>query len=192
MGLILETLADVDPELDRAYWIYLLNYGLESEIASAIKANFWEIAERTSQSRSAIVAGTSRHFDSEVLRWDHVFGLDGKQHLPALLIARRNPHELAILRKGEYTPEDEFLLIPLRSLASTGDEALAVLNSVLSDVEAAKPLSEFAINSRMKPHPEAHAAPVLVLQPNFMGLGLNLNELGSRIKARFTKQKEPS
>jgi len=178
MGLVVESLAEVSPDLYRSYWVYLLNYGLESNLAEAIKGNFVEIAQRTSKSQAAFVMGASRHFDDELLRWDRVFGLSGDEHLPALLVTTKNPHEFMNFDWHADMDEHEFILVPLRKLGSCGDDAVAVLNSVLRDVESKKPLSEFNIRSRLATHslPKV-AGKVLVLQPNFMGLGVDLKEL---------------
>lgn len=178
MGLIVESLAEISPELERKYWIYLLNYGLQSELADAIKRNFVEIAQRTSKSQSVLIMGASRHFDDEVLRWDRVFGLSGDEHLPAILITTKNPHEFREHNWDRDRNEHEYILVPLRKLGATGDDAVAVLNSILRDVEASKPLAEFAIRSRLQERslPQT-VGKVLVLQPNFFGLGVDLKEV---------------
>ncbi|MCC6685866.1 MAG: hypothetical protein IT205_02615 [Fimbriimonadaceae bacterium] len=183
MGLVIESLVEVRPDIERAYWVYLLNYGLAESMAEAIKQNFVAIAERMSQSQSVIVMGTSKHFSDEVLNWHHVFGLSGDEYLPALLISTRNPHDF---NEGHVSPAidgNDYLLIPLRQVATTGTDAVAIMNSILTDIENKTPLAEFSVLQRL---PAQEAGPqwgkTLVLKPSFMGVGLDLGELYNSIK----------
>lgn len=182
MGLVIESLVEVRPELERNYWIYLLNYGLEEELANAIKANFVQVAERTSKSRSVILMGTSRHFSDEVLSWHRVFGMSGDEYLPALLISTRNPHDFHEGRVDPKSDDQDYILVPLRKVATTGSDAVAILNSILMDIEQASPLGDFAIQKKLiaqQVGPDWGKA--VVLKPTFMGVGLDLQELWKNI-----------
>lgn len=188
MGLAVDSLAEISPDLERRYWVYLLNYGLQSGMVDAIRQNFVEIAQRTSKSKAVLILGSSRHFDSEVLSWRRVFGLSGDEHLPALLITTKNPHEFASFDWPRDEDQHEFVLVPLRALGSTGDDAVAALNSILRDIEERTPLADFAIRDRLAEKGRQANAKILVLQPNFAGIGVDLLELYDATRRYFRRK----
>lgn len=92
MGLYVHSLGEIPTRTDRAYYVYLLDYGWEESLGNAVRANLPKMADVASRSNSVVIHGTRGvHFEDEVLSWHRVNGQDAKDILPAILVTTRHP-----------------------------------------------------------------------------------------------------
>jgi hypothetical protein len=90
--LYVHSLGEIPQSAERAYYIYLLDYGWEEDLAGAVRANLPKMADLASRSNAVVIHGPRGvHFEDEVLSWHHVNGQDAKDILPALLVTTRHP-----------------------------------------------------------------------------------------------------
>jgi hypothetical protein len=75
MGLMIHSLAEYPLEVERAYYIYLLDYGWHEPLGEAIYQNFGKIADLASRREAVVMRGiVGVHFADEVLSWHQVNG----------------------------------------------------------------------------------------------------------------------
>lgn len=92
MGLYIHSLGEIPTGTERAYYIYLLDYGWKEALGNAVRANLLRMADMASRSNAVVIHGPRGvHFEDEVLSWHRVNGQDAKDILPAILITTRHP-----------------------------------------------------------------------------------------------------
>lgn len=185
MGLIISALREIPSDINRKCWIYLLDYGLNSEVSEALRKNFVHFAERSSEASSVVVLGSSRHVQNDILSWHRVFGLPGDKHLPALLVCTVNPNALMDDRINADALADQghkAILIPLSGKEITVEGALLLVDSVFDKI-VQNDLDAIFATHRVE-ETSASTTPVLMLEPNISGIGINLNELWRRLSNR--------
>jgi hypothetical protein len=108
MGLYVHSLGEIPIGAERAYYVYLLDYGWEEPLGSAVRANLARMADLASRSDAVVIHGPRGvHFEDEVLSWHRVNGEDAGDILPAILITTRHPstfrESFKILRSARRT-----------------------------------------------------------------------------------------
>src|ERR1700678_3505460 len=92
MGLYVHSLGEIPTGTERAYYVYLLDYGWEESLGNAVRANLPKMADLASRSNAVVIHGPRGvHFEDEVLSWHRVNGQDAKDILPAILVSTRHP-----------------------------------------------------------------------------------------------------
>jgi hypothetical protein len=111
MGLYVHSLGEIPTGAERAYYVYLLDYGWEEALGNAVRANLPRMADMASRSKAVVIHGPRGvHFEDEVLSWHRVNGQDAKNILPAILITSAilqhstNHSKPRNQRKSEGTP----------------------------------------------------------------------------------------
>lgn len=86
MGLYVHSLGEIPNGAERAYYVYLMDYGWEEPLGSAVRANLPRTADLASRTDAVVIHGPRGvHFEDEVLSWHRVNGQDAENILPAIL-----------------------------------------------------------------------------------------------------------
>ena len=90
MGLMIHSLEQIPENIEREYFLYLLDYGWAEPLSETIKNNFSLIADNASRNNAIFIKGIGSHVDSQILSWHHINGEEGEDMLPAILITTLN------------------------------------------------------------------------------------------------------
>ena len=67
MGLYVHSLGEIPIGAQRAYYVYLLDYGWEEELGNAVRANLPRMADLASRANAVVIHGPRGvHFEDEV------------------------------------------------------------------------------------------------------------------------------
>jgi hypothetical protein len=190
MGLMIHSLGELPSEAQREYYIYLLDYGWDEPLKDAINRNFYRMAELASYSNAVVLKGTvGHHFSDEVLSWHHINGQPGENILPAIMITTRHPLDFRdngrVWSEGrKNSSQDRLLLIPLKKVCKSFDDVVSLIDKIFRDIAEKKALSDFEIVDEMKKGMAGAIVDALILEPNFAGVGINLNYIIDFFKGR--------
>lgn len=176
MGLLVHSLQEIPSNVQREYYLYLLDYGWKEPLSKTISENLDKIADYASKSNSVFIMGThGSHVDSEILSWHHINGEEGKKVLPSILITTLNPFLFKELEfKGGKELNGKIILIPLNKCCKTTSEVVLMINQIFSDIREQKPLEKFAVLKKMKKGVGKRLLDGAILQPNISGIGFDL------------------
>ena len=181
MGLYVHSLGEIPTGAERAYYVYLLDYGWEEALGNAVRANLPRMADMASRSNAVVIHGPRGvHFEDEVLSWHRVNGKDAKDILPAILITTRHPstfRESFDTRKSRKESRDALLLIPLRKVCKSSEDVVELFQKVFDDIKSTKRLSEFRAAKRMRRGMAGALVDAVILQPKVGGIGFDLKKL---------------
>lgn len=137
MGLYVHSLGEIPTGAERAYYVYLLDYGWEEALGNAVRANLPRMADMASRSKAVVIHGPRGvHFEDEVLSWHRVNGQDAENILPAILITTRHPstfHQSFETKKSKKERRDALLLIPLRKVCKSAEDVVELIQRVFED-----------------------------------------------------------
>jgi hypothetical protein len=186
MGLYVHSLGEVPEGAERAYYIYLLDYGWEEPLGTAVRANLPRMADLASRSNAVVIHGPRGvHFEDEVLSWHHVNGQDAEGILPAILVTTRHPstfQESFSLMRSDPRNRDALLLLPLRDICKNPAEVADLIQHVFEDIKSKKRLSDFHAARQMRPGVAGALIDAVILQPKLGGLGFDVKKFFTNIK----------
>ncbi len=199
MGLYVHSLSRLPLELERDYYLYVLDYGWEEPLGAALHANFRRMADLAAKNKAVVIAGTdSRAFADEILSvhvddpqfsWSNINGESGEEVLPALMISTIHPQKFRTEAPGYRFPEvrngvadEKLILIPLRGVCSNATEVAVLIERIFRDISAQKPLSDFAIAKEIKADNRGAYSDAVILKPALWGVGVDLKELAKAWK----------
>jgi len=186
MGLYVHSLGEIPQSAERAYYIYLLDYGWEEDLGGAVRANLPKMADLASRSNAVVIHGPRGvHFEDEVLSWHHVNGQDAKDILPALLVTTRHPstfRESFEMRRSAKENTDALLLLPLRKFCKSSNDVVELIRRVFEDIRDKKRLSAFRAAKRMRKGVAGALVNAAILQPNVSGIGFDLKKFFEDVK----------
>jgi hypothetical protein len=178
MGLMIHSLAELPLDVERSYYVYLLDYGWEEPVTQGMYGNFNRMAEFASKNDAVVFRGTvGHHFADEVLSWHHVNGKDAEGILPAILITNRHPNEFRENHWRKDETADKLIIIPLREVCKSPDEVTPIIEQIFNDIQSKQELSNFKIIEEMKARRGDAVLDALILQPNFAGVGVDVNRI---------------
>lgn len=189
MGLMIYSLDNIPVGAKRDYFIYLLDYGWTEPISEILNKNFEEMSKIAAENKAVVIKGTvASHFQNEVLSWHHINGEDAENLLPALLITNKHPQYFKesnssfqyknIKNMGINETEDmKMILIPFKECCNNEKDVMTIINSVFSDIENGKDLSNFSISKKNKKGVGRHIVDSVILQPNLNGIGIDIKKL---------------
>jgi hypothetical protein len=180
MGLYVHSLGEIPTGAERAYYVYLLDYGWEEPLGDAVRANLPRMANLASRS-DAVVIHRPRgvHFEDEVLSWHRINGQDASDILPAILITTRHPstfRESLSLMRSDPENRDALLLIPLRKICKSPEDVADIIHRVFEDIKSKKTLSAFAAAKQMRQGVAGALVDAVILQPKIGGIGVDLKK----------------
>jgi len=181
MGLYVHSLGEIPNGVERAYYVYLLDYGWEEPLGSAVRANLPQMADLASRSDAVVIHGPrGMHFEDEVLSWHRVNGQDADNILPAILITTRHPstfRESFSMLRTDPENRDALLLLPLRKVCNSSEDVADVIRRVFEDIKGKKRLSEFEAAKQMRRGVAGALVDAVILQPKLGGIGFDLKKL---------------
>lgn len=181
MGLYIQSLDSIPVDVNKQYFIYLLDYGWTESLSDVMIRNFNKMAVIAEQNDAVLIRGTVPvHFEDQVLSWHHINGENAEELLPAILITNRNPHSFKerAAKKSAIEKENlKLILIPLKRFCSTTTEVVDLITKLLNDVIARKDLSEFRVAKKISKGRNKALADSLVLAPSEDGEFLPLENL---------------
>lgn len=180
MGLYVHELAQIPAEANRAYYIYLLDYGWEEPLGEAVRANLPQMADMASRSDAVVIHGPRGvHFGDEVLSWHHVNGQDANDILPAILVTTRHPstfRESVHVKASKREHRDALLLISLRKTCQSAQDVADLIEQVFRDIRDKKHLSKFGAAKRMQHGVAGALVDAVILQPKIGGIGFDVKK----------------
>lgn len=193
MGLHVHTLGDISNTKinDRDYFIYLLDYGWKEPLSEVLMKNFDKMAIESAQNSAVTITGPVGHFANDVFSWHHINKIDGEEVLPAILITNKHPNyfyklesnfSMESLYEQDESGEMKLILIPLKDHCQSNTDVVNLIQKVFENIKAKKELNDFSILKELKKN-NVHSNQyfdTLILQPNFFGMGLNLNNVISK------------
>lgn len=196
MGLIVSHLKTLESFKDKNLYVYLLDYGWpDGKYEKLFKSHFTTLAHKASASNSLVITSTKGvHFANEVLAYYKVLDLDAQKVLPAILISRIHPayfkktdgpEEHSIDQENDPLIRDNVVFIPLKNCCEAEADFVNIIESIFRDLERGANISNFEVAK----HDEYHVKPLptflkripsaIILQPNFIGFGVDLMKLFS-------------
>ncbi|MFC4408546.1 hypothetical protein [Haloarchaeobius iranensis] len=180
MGFVATDIANVPTE-GYDWYIMLLEDGWNDDLRDTLSDNFENLAERVG-SDALVVKGLDwetfypRGFDRNVVETDSP---SARPPLPAFLITNRPPNEVDWTKaSGLATPIPKVLFLPLseydQSAARLGD-FLETLAQTLQNPESIEAL-QMGHDGPIEEH-WAWLDRYLTLNPNFLGFGVDVNEI---------------
>lgn len=180
------SLENVPKNVNRDYYIYLLDYGWswKCSISDILSKNFEKMSAISAQNSAVTIKGVGEHFTNEVFSWHGIAGISDENILPAILITNQNPNYFKEhnqdLKHNKLYQEDvnknlKLILIPFKKFCKDDSEVISLVDSVFRNIQDKEDLSQFSVTSKIKS--KSWINDVVVLQPNFCGLGVNLNNL---------------
>ncbi|MBN9662262.1 MAG: hypothetical protein J0H49_28955 [Acidobacteria bacterium] len=186
MGLYVHSLGEIPTDTERAYYVYLLDYGWEEPLGDAVRANLPRMADLASRSDAVVIHGPRGvHFEDEVLSWHRINGQDAGDILPALLVTTRHPstfRESFSLIRTEPENRDPLLLVPLRKICTSAQEVADLIHMVFEDIKGKKRLPDFHAAKRMQRGVGRALVDAVILQPKLGGVGFDLKNFFSGFK----------
>jgi hypothetical protein len=187
MGLRIHTLEVVSPEVERDYYVYILDYGWSQPLSEVIKRNLKQLEAWASKNGSVIITGLGEvgHFDNQVLSWHGINGQPGEESLPAILITRTNPRKFKEYSDSEnrrVDPSFKYILVPLIKVCKTENDVMTLVTRVIYDIENKKDLNDFRVLKELNPSFGRAFLNSIILEPNFNGVGFSFNRLRDYLK----------
>lgn len=197
MGLKVHSLGRIPDEIDRSYFVYLLDYGWDEPLSRSLRSNFDRMASLASRNNAIVIAGfDGEEFTNEVFSWHRVNGQPGDEVLPAILITTCHPHRFSSqnefpaahrskqdssLHQSRHHPEavysDRLILIPLRGLCKTETDVTNLIEKIFRDIREKKALSNFEVYQQISKGDRGALVDALVLRPSIVGIGLDLKAI---------------
>ena len=195
MGLYVHSLERLPTDLERDYYVYVLDYGWEEPLGDVLRQNFHRMANLAARNKAVVIAGTdpqsfveqvfSVHIDDPQFSWQRINGEDGETVLPAIMITTIQPAKFKETQPGyrfsDAAPgsaDDKIILIPLRALCKSGTEVVALIDRIFADIAAKRPLSEFSVAKQIhRGQSRGSYSDVVILKPTLWGMGVDLKEL---------------
>lgn len=188
MGLMIHSLGEIPADVERDYFVYLLDYGWDEPLGEVLVKNFDRMADQASRNNSVVLRGlVGSHFVDEVLSWHHVNGQPASRILPAILVTTRNPHDFRDTERGESDGDGQqhpMLLIPLRDACKTTSDVATLIDKMFSDIRDGKELSQFHIAREMHRGQKGAFSDALILRPTISGVGVDLKQIFAWFRVR--------
>lgn len=201
MGLYVHSLGRLPTELEREYYLYILDYGWDEPLSGSLHHNFRRMADLAARNKSVIIAGTeprpfadeiaSVHFDDEKFSWQRVNGEAGDEVLPALMIATTHPSRF-LMTFPNYRPtigskgaaDDKLIILSLRGLCKSASDVTSLVERVFRDIAAGKALVDFEVAKEIIRNDAKNVSDAFILKPSLWGVGVDLRELLTRLQSR--------
>jgi hypothetical protein len=185
MGLKIHSIAEIPDNVSRSYYMYVFDYyNWDEPIGNTLRSNFDRMAEFASKNDAVVIqpVGDS-HFFSELLSWESLNGMKPEDVLPAIMITSIHPKYFLDRDnqevRGEPIPEDEIVFIQLKGICKQPTDVLKIIEQIFTDIKGRKELKNFRVKEEQKAGVSGALVDSLILEPNFMGVGVDLNKVFS-------------
>jgi hypothetical protein len=188
MGLKINTLAEIPDSVSKSYYLYILDYyNWDEPIGNTLRNSFDKIAEFATKNDSVVIQGISEsHFYSELMSWESINGIDPKELLPALLITTIHPKYFLdrdnTQVEGDKIPEDKLIFLEIGKICKSPQDVVKLIEQVFKDIQEKKEIKNFEVKKILKAGVGKILNDAMILQPNIMGLGVNINNIFKFLK----------
>lgn len=183
MGLKIHSLAEIPESVSKSYYLYILDYyNWDEPIGNTLRNSFDKIAEFATKNNSVVIQGISEsHFYTELMSWESINGIDPKELLPALMITTIHPKYFLDRDnkqvKGEKIPEDNLIFLEIGKICKSPQDVIKLLEKIFKDIQEKKEIKDFIVKKELKSGVGKILNDTLILEPNFAGIGVNINNL---------------
>ena len=183
MGLKISTLAAIPENVERSYYLYILDfYNWDEPISKTLRDNFDKIAQFASQNDSVVIQGIKEsHFYSELLSFESINGIDPSDLLPALMITTIHPKYFlnndGKVLKGEPIPKDKIVFIKIAEVCKSPSDVIRLIEKIFRDIKDKKEIRDFQVKKELKGGIGRILNDTIILEPNFAGIGININQI---------------
>jgi len=183
MGLKISTIAALPENVERDYYLYILDYyNWDEPIGNTLRNSFDRIAKFASENNSIAIQGIQEsHFYSELMSWESINGIDPKELLPALMITSIHPKYFLERNnkqtKGEKIPEDKLVFIEIGKVCKTPQDVIKLIEKIFKDIQEKKKIEDFSVKEELKGGIGKVLNDTIILEPNIAGIGINLNNI---------------
>lgn len=183
MGLKISTIAAIPENVERSYYLYILDYyNWDEPISKTLRDSFDRIAKFAAENDSLVIQGIQEsHFYSELMSWESINGIDPNDLLPALMITSIHPKYFlngdGKQNHREKVPEDKIVFIEIGKICDTPQDVLRLIEKILKDVKDKKKIEDFQIKKELKSNVGKVLNDTIILEPNIAGIGININNI---------------
>ena len=79
----------------------------------------------------------------------------------------------------------KMVLLPLKKFCKTETDVVGLVQLIFKDIKAEEPLGSFKVAREIKAAPFDRAYDALVLEPNIMGIGIDIKKVLTFLKPKF-------
>ncbi|WP_222166292.1 hypothetical protein [Edaphocola aurantiacus] len=183
MGLKVSTIASIPENVERSYYLYILDYyNWDEPISKTLRNSFDKIAEFAAENDSVAIQGIPEsHFYSELMSWKAVNGINPEDLLPALMITTIHPRYFLdrhnVPDENENIPEDKLVFIELRKTCKEPQDVIKIIEKIFKDIKERKEIKDFKVKKELKAGVGKILNDTIILEPNIAGLGINFNNI---------------
>jgi hypothetical protein len=183
MGLKISTIAAIPENVERNYYLYILDYyNWDEPISKTLRDSFDKIAKFAAENESVAIQGIPEsHFYSELMSWESVNGIDPKELLPALMITTIHPKYFLDGNDkqsiGGKIPEDKLVFIEIAKVCKTPQDVIKLIEKVFQDIKDKKAIKDFKVKKELKGGVGKILNDTIILEPNIAGIGVNINNI---------------
>jgi hypothetical protein len=170
MGFMARSVARI-PATGYEWYVTVLEDAWRDSISEELRTNFEPFVAKTGPSVLVVRGLNPEPFSYEVLR---AYGLAAEPTMPALLISDASPSEVE--KRRVQGANVKTIVIPLRTRKSAGGTVQSVLAEVVKALQDKEALDALQGLDRSQVEKKWGWLRMLELKPNFMGLGLNVNQ----------------
>lgn len=188
MGLKIHSIAEIPENVSRSYYMYVLDYyNWDEPIGNTLRSNFDRMAEFASKNDAVVIQPVGEsHFFSELLSWQSLNGMKPEDILPAIMITSVHP-QYFLERDNQPVqssslPEDDIVFIQLKGICNQPTDVLKIIEQIFTDIKEKKEIKNFQIKKEQKAGVGGALVDSLILEPNFVGLGVDLKKIFSIFK----------
>lgn len=183
MGLKINTIAEIPDNVNKNYYLYILDYyNWDEPIGNTLRNNFDKIAEFAANNNSVVIQGIKEsHFYSELMSCDYINGISPQNLLPALMITTIHPRYFLdgnnIKIEGKPIPKDNLIFIKISEVCKTPIDVIKLIEKIFIDIKDGKEIKDFVVKEEIKGGLGKILNDTIILEPNIAGVGVNLNQL---------------
>lgn len=183
MGLKISTIAAIPENVERSYYLYILDYyNWDEPISNTLRNSFDRIAKFAAENDSVVIQGIPEsHFYSELMSWESINGIDPKELLPALMITTIHPKYFLEGNdketRGGKIPDDKLVFIEIGKVCKTPQDVVKIIEKVFQDIKDHKGIKDFTLKKELKSGVGKILNDTIILEPNIGGFGVNINNL---------------
>lgn len=183
MGLKISTIAEIPENVEKSYYLYILDYyNWDEPISNTLRSSFDKIAKFAAENNSVAIQGIPEsHFYSELMSWKSVNGIDPIELLPALMITTIHPKYFLNGNNNqsyaEKIPEDKLVFIEIAKVCKAPQEVIKLIEKIFQDIKEKKEIKDFKVKKELKKGVGTILNDTIILEPNIAGIGVNINNI---------------
>lgn len=171
MGFLASSVGRI-PATGYEWYVTLLEDGWRDSISEELRENFDVLAAKTGPSVLVVRGLAPEPYSYQVLQ---AYGLEGEPPMPALLLSDTSPSNVEERRANGGSVKT--IVLTLRTRKGGRDAVHEVLTEIVNALRDERALEVLQDSNRSQVVKRWGWLRMLELKPNFMGLGVNVNQL---------------